>query len=159
MIMLSCYFLLTFWNFCEKIRNKHLQLRPDFRPPLASDEPTRGERRIFLFHFTQQFDVRRSVPMPGFGEPCGKGIFMTFDLERYRTHIAPLNLPKDQEDELLRDLWAMSEALVDQSFASPTYPLQLAVTKTAFDAIEEALALVSTETDANNHHKTEKEEL
>ncbi|WP_395173302.1 hypothetical protein [Roseibium alexandrii] len=143
--MLSYYFLLTFRNDCEKNKNEFLQMRPDFRPPLASDEPTRGSGRIFLFHFTQQFDVRRSVPLPGSGEPCGKGISMTFDLERYRADIAPLNLPKEQEDELLRDLWAMSEALVDQSFISPTYPLQLALTRSAFDAIEEALALVSKE--------------
>jgi len=72
---------------------------------------------------------------------------MTFDLERYRAHIAPLNLDKEQEDELLRDLWGMTEALVDQCFTSPTYPLQLAITKQAFDAIEEALALVSKETE------------
>lgn len=71
---------------------------------------------------------------------------MTFDLERYRAHIAPLNLPKDQEDQLLRDLWAMSEALLDLTITAPTYPLQFALTKQAFDAIEEALALVSEET-------------
>uniref|UniRef100_UPI003BAB55D5 hypothetical protein n=1 Tax=Stappia sp. TaxID=1870903 RepID=UPI003BAB55D5 len=72
---------------------------------------------------------------------------MTFDLERYRAHIAPLNLDKAQEDELLRDLWCMTEALLDQCFTAPTYPLQLAITKQAFDAIEEALALVSKETE------------
>ncbi|CAE7394299.1 unnamed protein product, partial [Symbiodinium microadriaticum] len=83
----------------------------------------------------------------------GKGFFMTFDLERYRAHIAPLNLDKEQEDELLRDLWGMTEALVDQCFTSPTYPLQLAITKQAFDAIEEALALVSKETEKEEEVK------
>lgn len=154
MIMLSYYILLTFRSECEKYKSEFLQMRPDFRPPLALNEPARGSGRIFLFHFTQHFDVRRSVSLPGSGEPRGKGLFMTFDLERYRVHIAPLNLPKEQEDELLRDLWAMSEALVDQSFTSPTYPLQLAITMTAFDAIEEALALVSKETTIQEEEAT-----
>lgn len=71
---------------------------------------------------------------------------MTFDLERYRAHIAPLNLTREQEDELLHDLWTMTEALLDQSIASPTYPLQFAIACEAFDALEEAIALESKET-------------
>ena len=157
--MLSYYFLLTFRNNYERNRNSCLQVRPDFSPPLASDEPMRERMQVFQFNFFQPHIVRRSVSVLGSGEPRGKGLFMTFDLDRYRAHIAPLNLPKEQEDELLRDLWAMSEALVDQSFASPTYPLQLAITKSAFDAIEEALVLVSSDTTTNGHQKTEKEEL
>lgn len=141
--MLSYSKILTILNYSDRYRTIFPQLRPDFRPPSAFTAPTRGGGRIFLFISTQPHDVRRSVSLSGKAGPHGKGLSMTFDLERYRAHIAPLNLPRDQEDELLRDLWAMSEALFDLTITAPTYPLQLAITKEAFDAIEEALALVS----------------
>ncbi|WP_417681658.1 hypothetical protein [Roseibium sp.] len=137
--MLSYSFLLTISNFPARNETVFLQVHPDFRPPSAFDEPTRGSGRIFLFISTQPHYVRPG----GKAGPRGKGFLMTFDLERYRAHIAPLNLPREQEDEMLRDLWAMTEALIDLTIAAPTYPLQLAITKQAFDAIEEALALVS----------------
>ncbi|MBL6432026.1 MAG: hypothetical protein HPM95_16355 [Alphaproteobacteria bacterium] len=75
----------------------------------------------FLFKFIQPHDVRRSACLSGKAGPHGKGLLMTFDLERYRAHIA-LNLPREQEDELLRDLWSMTEALVDQSFTARLTP-------------------------------------
>ncbi|MEP1932149.1 MAG: hypothetical protein ABJO52_20975 [Nisaea sp.] len=68
---------------------------------------------------------------------------MTFDLERYRKHLAPLNLTAEQEDELMRDLWSITETLVDQSLSSPFYPLQLSVACEAFDALEDTIALES----------------
>lgn len=84
---------------------------------------------------------------------------MTFDLERYRAHIAPLKLTTEQEDELLRDLWAITEALVDQSLAaSPTYPQQLAIACNAFDAFEQAVA-VQSDDQHNKGHQNEKEPL
>ncbi|PCJ06659.1 MAG: hypothetical protein COB16_13090 [Rhodobacteraceae bacterium] len=68
---------------------------------------------------------------------------MTFDLERYREHLAPLNLTTEQEDELLHDLWTITEALVDETITSPTYPLKLAIACKAFDSLEEAIAVES----------------
>ena len=66
---------------------------------------------------------------------------MTFDLERYRAYVAPLGFTREQEDELLRDLWAITETLVDQSLTSSTYPQQLAIACNAFDAFEQAVAV------------------
>ena len=71
---------------------------------------------------------------------------MTFDQERYRPHLAPLKLTTEQEDELLRDLWAITEALVDESLSSPIYPLQLAIACKAFDSLEAAIAVESQNT-------------
>lgn len=45
---------------------------------------------------------------------------MTFDLEQYREHLAPLNLTIAQENEVHRDLWVITEALVDETITSPT---------------------------------------
>lgn len=70
---------------------------------------------------------------------------MTFDPERYRAHIAPLKLTHEQENELLSDLWKITEVLVDQSILSPTYPLQFAIACQAFDAVEQAIAVESEE--------------
>lgn len=72
----------------------------------------------------------------------GEGLFMTFDLEPYREHLAPLNLTTEQEDELLHDLWTITESLVDETITSPTYPLKLAIACKAFDSLEEAIAEV-----------------
>jgi hypothetical protein len=74
---------------------------------------------------------------------------MTFNRDQYRKHIAPLKLSPEQEDQLLDELWALSEALVDQSLASPFYPLQLALTYEAFDAVERAIVLESQHTPTN----------
>lgn len=79
---------------------------------------------------------------------------MTFDPERYRAHIAPLKLTREQENELLDDLWKITEALVDQSFTSPTYPLQFALAYEAFDAVERALAVESEETATETEGET-----
>ena len=71
---------------------------------------------------------------------------MTFDLKRYRAHVAPLKLTREQEDDLLRDLWSITETLVDQSLCSPTYPQQLAIACAAFDAFNKAVAIGSDKT-------------
>ncbi|MEM6617577.1 MAG: hypothetical protein AAF619_13730 [Pseudomonadota bacterium] len=67
--------------------------------------------------------MRLLIPIRGSERPHGKGIAMTFDLERYRAHIAPLGLAREREDEALRDLWLITETLVDQALKHPeTYP-------------------------------------
>lgn len=80
--------------------------------------------------------------------------FMTYDRERYRKHLAPLNLPKDNEDQLLDQLWAFANDLARQSCTLPTYPLQFALAAETFEAIEQAIALAS----SNTETQTEKEE-
>lgn len=137
--------------------NLYLRLNSDLR--FASDWPTRALSHAYFKHFTQPQSVRLGHPKCGAAGPHGKGIFMTFDLERYRAHVAPLGLSQAQEDELLRDLWAITEALVDQSLAtSPTYPQQLAIACNAFDAFEQAVA-VGSEDQHTKGHQDEKEEL
>lgn len=68
-----------------------------------------------------------------------------FDAEHYRDYLAPLELTREQEDELLRDLWAVTETLVDQSFFDPFYPQQFAIAAGAFRALDEAVAVESKE--------------
>ncbi|MEM9129333.1 MAG: hypothetical protein AAGA97_06385 [Pseudomonadota bacterium] len=71
---------------------------------------------------------------------------MTFNRERYRAHIAPLNLTREKEDALLDDLWSVAEALFDLPPSAPTYPLQMSVACQAFDALEQAIAVESEHT-------------
>lgn len=143
----------------EQNRNKYLQLRLNSDPRFASDWPTRALLHAYFKHFYQPYSVRLGHPNSGAAGPHGKGILMTFDLERYRAHVAPLGLSQAQENELLRDLWAITEALVDQSLAaSPTYPQQLAIACNAFDAFEQAVA-VGSEDQHTKGHQDEKEEL
>ncbi|EFL89427.1 conserved hypothetical protein [Ahrensia sp. R2A130] len=59
---------------------------------------------------------------------------LALDYARYRAHVAPLNLSREQEDALLRDLWAITQTLLDQSFIAPTYPQQFAIAAQAFRA-------------------------
>lgn len=150
---------LDFKQTIEQNRNIYLQLRLYSAPSFAGDRPRRLLWRVYFKHFTQPQSVRLGHSNSGAAGPHGKGIFMTFDLERYRAHVAPLGLSQAQEDELLRDLWAITEALVDQSLAaSPTYPQQLAVACNAFDAFEQAVA-VQSEDQHTKGHQDEKEEL
>ncbi|MEP4190492.1 MAG: hypothetical protein ABJN51_05400, partial [Sneathiella sp.] len=72
-----------------------------------------------------------------------KDRFMTYDREEFRAHIAPLNLPKEQEDKMLDDLWSIAESLVDQSPLSPFYPLQLEMAYQVFDALDQTIELES----------------
>ncbi len=78
---------------------------------------------------------------------------MTFDPQRYRAHLAPLELSREQEDQLLFDLWKLAEGLVDKELVSPTYPLQFTNVCQAFAAVEEAIAVES------NTTPNEKEEV
>lgn len=151
---LSIIFLDSTQNI-EQIGNINLFLRLDFAPRFASDWPTRALWRVYFIHFYQPYSVRLGHPKCGAAGPLGKGILMTFDLERYRAHVAPLKLIPEQEDELLRDLWAIMETLVDQSLAaSPTYPQQLDIACNAFDAFEQAVAVQS----EDQHQEGQKEE-
>ncbi|QFT34337.1 hypothetical protein FIV00_27825 [Labrenzia sp. THAF82] len=79
------------------------------------------------------------------------------DCEQYRAYIAPLGLSRKQEDELLRDLWAITETLVDQCFTSPTYPQQFAIATHAFRALDDAVAVESQKQQINEaaRHKEE----
>lgn len=82
---------------------------------------------------------------------------MPFDKEKYRAHLTPLNLSKDKEDQMLDDLWRMSEALVDMSITSPLYPLQFALTKSVFDSVEETIALESKDKPEHSKQNNDKE--
>lgn len=137
--MLSRYKYLFFTHKYDTNRKAYLQLRPNFAPRLALIEPTRAMVHVFTSNPFQPLSMR---PVGKIG-PHGKDYFMTFNRDQYRDHIAPLKLPREQEDKLLDDLWALSEALVDQSLTSPFYPLQLALTSQAFDAVERAIVLES----------------
>ncbi len=128
----------------EHNRNEYLQLRPEFSPRSALSAPAQEEGCAFSIHSYQPHIARLFVYHCGTKAPRGKGTLMTFDLERYRAHIAPLNLTTQQEDELLRDLWTITETLVDQSLSAPFYPLQLSLAYDAFDALEQAIAVEST---------------
>lgn len=133
---------LTKFIIPDRFRKEYLQLRPKFIPPSALDAPTRMMAFGFSLTFHQPHNARPDSTIGLRGE----GLSMTFDRDKYRKHIAPLNLLPEQEDQLLDDLWALSEALVDQSLTSPFYPLQLAITCEAFDAVERAIVLESQNT-------------
>lgn len=151
----------------EQYRNIYLYLRPHFgvcwwlRLRLSASPPNTAEAGVFYSIALKPIKgvVSRSLLLWSFeitrAEMRRKVIAMTdrlstpaqaaaLDCERYRAYIAPLGLSRDQEDELLRDLWAITEALVDQSFASPsTYPQQFAIAASAFDALDNAIAVKS----------------
>lgn len=146
--MTSHYNIWTNPKFSESIEIIFLEMHPNFRPRTAFNEPARSVGRAFLFHLIQPQNMRPG----GTAGPRGKGMFMTFDRERYRAHIAPLKLTREKEDELLDDLWLVAEALYDLSPSAPTYPLQMSVAHQAFDALKQAIAVESghtqTETEA-----------
>lgn len=146
--MLSHSNILTKYEISDRYRKDYLQLRPDFNPSLAFKTPT----RMMAIGFTPTFHQPHNARPSNNTGPRGEGLLMTFDRDKYRNHVALLNLPQEQEDQLLDDLWALSEALVDQSLSSPFYPLQLALTCEAFDAVEKAIVLES------QHTPTKKEE-
>lgn len=126
----------------EQNKNTYPYLCLVFAPLFAGLRPIRAIRRVYFMHFDQpQIVIRLTDPISGPAGPHGKGFFMTFDLERYRAYVAPLGFTREQEDELLRDLWAITETLVDQSLTSSTYPQQLAIACNAFDAFEQAVAV------------------
>jgi hypothetical protein len=165
----------------EHYRNKYLYLRPHFdvcwslRPRLSASPPDTAEagvfysialnpikgvvsRSFFLWSFEiTRAEMRRKV-FSMTDNPSTPPQAAVLDCERYRAYIAPLGLSREQEDELLRDLWAITEALVEQSFASsPTYPQQFANAANAFGALDRAVAVESnrqTNPKADNDNQT-----
>lgn len=129
----------TNFKIFETLTDQSAHVRPMFRPRMALNQPARAMMHVF---YSIQFQPQHMRP-GGSAGPHGKGLFMTFDRERYRGHLAPLKLSQDQEDDLLDDLWSISETLVDQSLCSPTYPLHLAIADSAFRALDEAIAVHS----------------
>ncbi|MEO0797535.1 MAG: hypothetical protein AAFX93_20490 [Verrucomicrobiota bacterium] len=68
---------------------------------------------------------------------------MNFDLERYRADLAPLNLSRDKEDQLIQDLWQIVQVLYDNLGDPNFYPLHLAIANEAFDALAKAIEVQS----------------
>jgi len=68
---------------------------------------------------------------------------MTFDPERYRADLKPLNLPREQEDQLIADLWQITQVLYDSLDDPHFYPLHLAIANEAFDAVAKAIEVQS----------------
>lgn len=146
--------LLTFSNIFDSIGISSLYVRPNFAPRFALNEPTRTITHVFIFNAFQHQDMRLYVNPHGWQEPYGKEIFMTYDRERYRKHLAPLKLPEEQENILLDELWTLTDNLARQARTAPLYPLQFALVAETYDAIERAIELESKE----NATEREKEE-
>ena len=137
-----------FPGFCDVLGIYTPHVRPNFDPRFALSEPTRSLTHVFIFNAFQQQDMRLLVYPNGWQEPYGKDDFMTFDLEQYRKHLAPLKLPKEQENAILDELWPLAEHLARASreaASNPLYPLQFALVAETFDAVERAIALESKE--------------
>ena len=100
---------------------------------------------VFILNSFQPQFMRLCVFLNGSQEPHGKDYFMTYDRESYRKHLAPLKLPKDQENIILDELWTLTDNLARQARTAPLYPLQFALVSETFDAIERAIALESKE--------------
>lgn len=156
-------FFLTVFKICENNRTiypqvyLHFGIRSGLRFAASSPEPVNaGVFYSIAFKPIKAWFlapiVCRSMQSTR-AEPRRKDIAMTeqtaepgiFDAEQYRDYLAPLELSREQEDELLRDLWAITETLVDQSFSDPLYPQQFAIAAGAFRALDEAVALASKE--------------
>jgi hypothetical protein len=165
-------FFLTDFKICETNRTTYLQVRLHFGswsdPCFAASDPMRAHAGVFysiaLTLIKAWFSaalVCRSLQSTS-AKPRRKEIAMTdhntepqvFDLEDYRAYLAPLELPRETEDELLCDLWAIAEALVDQSFSDPLYPQQFAVAAGAFRALDDAIAVKSKEPAPNTTQTT-----
>jgi len=109
----------------------------EFRPRSACLQPVRFEVSHSYSTFLKPFNTRSHCHVT----TCEKAMFMTFDPERYRADLAPLNLPKDKEDELLADLWKVIEILFDHLDDPNFYPLHLAVAENVVDSLDEAIAV------------------
>ncbi len=164
-------FFLTLFKICETNRNIHLQLRPHFGfwfdPRFTASDPMKASAGVF---YSIAFKPLKAWSLAYYGcrslqtasaKPRRKDIAMTettqhhqlFDTEKYRAHLAPLELPKAQEDELLFELWKIAETLVDQSFSDPFYPHQAIVAANAFNAVNEAVG-IKLDDQQNNRKQT-----
>ncbi len=54
-----------------------------------------------------------------------KGIAMPMNIEKYRKHLAPLELDKDREEKVIRFIYAIMEEFVSATFGK--HPVQQAV--------------------------------
>lgn len=173
---------LAFSQNREQYRNKYLEVRPHFGvlvdPRFAVNDPRARVTGVF---YAIAFELKIKAWFPAHldctsvqlssARPRRKEFAMTqdhhpqpavLDCDEYRAYIAPLGLSREQEDELLRDLWAITETLVDQCFTSPTYPQQFTIAAYALRALDDAVAVRSqeqNETDAAKETKKHKEEL
>lgn len=173
---------LAFYQNREHYRNKYLEVRPHFGvlvdPRFAVNDPKARMTGVFYAiafepkikaWFPAHLDctsVQLSSARPRRKEFAMKHHYhpqpAVLDCDEYRAYIAPLGLSREQEDELLRDLWAITETLVDQCFTSPTYPQQFTIAAHAFRALDDAVAIKSKEqheTDTVRETKRHKEEL
>ncbi|MEQ8306913.1 MAG: hypothetical protein RIA09_10150 [Hoeflea sp.] len=173
-ISLNC---LDYSQNSEQYRNKYLEVRPHFGvlvdPRFAANNPKARMTGVF---YAIAFELKIKAWFPAHldctpvqlssARPRRKEFAMThdpdaqpaiLDCEEYRRYIAPLGLSRKQEDDLLHDLWAITETLVDQCFTSPTYPQQFAIAAHAFRALDDAVALKSQEQHENEatRHKEE----
>ena len=80
-------------------------------------------------------------------------MFMTFDLERYRSELAPLRLSQEQEDELLSDLWTIAQIAFDQLEDPEFFPLHCQLAQGTIDAIEAELEVESRKQSAETEEK------
>ena len=152
-------------------RIKYLQVRPHFGlwfdPRLTASDPTTTSAGVFysiafkpIKAWFPAYPDCRSLHLTS-ATPRRKDSAMTdtktephlFDPEKYRTHLAPLGLSREQEDALMHELWTITETLVDQSLLSPTYPYQFAIAAGAFHAVEEAITLKSQKTHKQKEEK------
>lgn len=173
---------LAFSQNREHYRNKYLEVRPHFGvlvdPRFAVNNPKARMTGVF---YAIAFELKIKAWFPAHldctsvqlssARPRRKEFSMTqnhqahpavLDCDEYRAFIAPLGLSREQEDDLLRDLWAITETLVDQCFMSPTYPQQFAIASQAFRTLDYAVAIKSEEKQTNktaNHTARHKEEL
>lgn len=127
----------AFREACEIIPTMIQQMRFDIRPRSACLQPVRFELSHSYSSFLKPFNTRFHCHVTA----REKAMFMTFDPERYRADLAPLNLPKDKEDELLTDLWKVIEVLFDHLDDPDFYPLHLSVAQNVVDSLEEAIEL------------------
>ncbi|AEI93880.1 hypothetical protein RLO149_c018920 [Roseobacter litoralis Och 149] len=88
-------------------------MRPHFAADHAVIRPRQSCGRVFVSIPISQ-KIARLWLSP---QPRGKDIAMTYDPEKYRASLAHRNLPKDQEDATLDDLWSISQTLVDRAIA------------------------------------------
>jgi hypothetical protein len=175
MISLNC---LDYFLNREQYRNKYLEVRPHFGiwfdPRFAANDPKAIVTGLF---YAIAFELKIKAWFPAHLDCTPvqlssarlrrKEFAMTqdhhaqpavLDCDEYRAYIAPLGLSREQEDELLRDLWAITETLVDQCFTCPTYPQQFAIATNAFRALDDAVA-VESEKQHKNEATGHKEEL
>lgn len=168
-------FFLTILKIYETNRNIHLQLRPHFGLwfdlRFSANDPTEAAAGVFLSIAFKPLEawflaclIQRSL-LAASAKPRRKDVAMTdninepqlFDAEKYRAHLAPLELTHEQENALLHELWTIAETLVDQSFSSAIYPHQFTVAASAFNAVNDAVAVESKDHQTNQTTKTQEE--